>query len=173
MLLCPESDCSVKAKSHIGRMEHEGAEDAWMLIKQKLMEVIEESEPVISRDLAIRFILLFGSQAAAKESPLSDIDLAIYVDPEKYGNRAYHLQVEVGLLLSRKLKRDDIDIVILNDATPTLRFEAIKNGHILYMKDESEYEDYVVRTLSEYYDSSYFLNRQFQHVRAALQGDSE
>jgi predicted nucleotidyltransferase len=144
-----------------------------MLIKQKLLEVIKESEPIISRDLAIRFILLIGSQVTGKRGPMSDVDLAIYVDPEEYGNRAFHVHVEVGLLLSRKLKRDDIDIVILNDAPPTLRFGAIKNGHILYIKDESEYEDYVVRTLSEYYDSSYFLNRQFQYARTALQGDSE
>ncbi len=144
-----------------------------MSIKEELLEIIKGSEQIISDELAIRFILLVGSQTTTMTGPMSDVDIAIYVNPDRYSNDNPNLQIKLGALLGDGLKRDDIDIIILNDAPPAMRFNVVKNGLILYVKDEGEYEDYVVRTLSDYYDYSYFLNRQFEYAKASLSGESK
>ncbi len=140
-------------------------------IVQRMTEIIDESLEMISDELAIRFILLMGSQATEKKGPMSDIDIAVYVNPELYASDNLNIQLTFGTLLSKRLKRDDIDIVVLNDATPSMRYSALKNGIILYMTDEGEYEDYLVRALAEYYDNSYFLDHQYEYAKETLRGD--
>lgn len=39
---------------------------------------------------------------------------------------------------------------------------------MLYNYDDGLYEDYFVRTLSEYYDYRYFLKKQFEYAKATI-----
>jgi predicted nucleotidyltransferase len=62
------------------------------------------------------------------EGPLSDIDLAIYVD-----NQLDLFSIRLRLLdeLSRLLKDHPFDLIILNTAPLMLQYESIRQGIVL------------------------------------------
>jgi len=77
---------------------------------------------------SITFAYLFGSCANSMEGPLSDIDLAIYVD-----NQLDLFSIRLRLLdeLSRLLKDHPFDLIILNTAPLMLQYESIRQGIVL------------------------------------------
>lgn len=147
-------------------------DDIMSTLTSEIKNAISDSAEMISDELAIRFVLLIGSYAKNEQGPMSDIDIAIYIDPANHIRNNITSALKLGALLEKKLKRNDIDVVILNDALPTMKFKSIVSNKILHMIDEGEYEDYVVRTLSEYYDYSDFLEQQYKDAKIFLQGES-
>ena len=139
----------------------------------EIQEAINESVETISKELSISFILLIGSLAKEEQGPMSDIDIAIYIDPEKHVRNSLSGSLKLGVYLEKKLRREDIDVVVLNDALPTMKFNSINANIILYMQDEGVYEDFFVRSLSEYYDYSEFLEYQYQNAKLFLQDESK
>ncbi len=139
----------------------------------EIQEAIDEAVEIISKELSISFILLIGSHAKEEQGPMSDIDIAIYIDPQKHVRNSLTSSLKLGVYLEKKLKREDIDIVVLNDALPTMKFNSINANVILYMQDEGVYEDFFVRSLSEYYDYSEFLEVQYQNAKLFLQDESK
>lgn len=137
----------------------------------EIQKAINESVDMISKELSISFILLIGSHAKEEQGHMSDIDIAIYIDPEKHIRNSLTSALKLGVYLEMKLQREDIDIVVLNDSLPTMKFNSIDGNIILFMQDEGEYEDFYVRTLSEYYDYREFLERQYKDAKIFLQGD--
>lgn len=81
-----------------------------------------------SGNKAIKFAYLFGSGARGQTGPLSDIDLAIYLD-----NRLDFFAAKLRYLeeLYRLLKTERCDLVILNSAPLTLQYEIIRHGNVL------------------------------------------
>jgi hypothetical protein len=102
---------------------------------------------------------------------MSDIDIAIFIDPEKHIRNNITSSLKLGVYLEKELKREDIDIVVLNDALPTMKFNSIDENIVLFMQDKGEYEDFYVRTLSEYYDYREFLERQYKDAKIFLKGE--
>ena len=99
----------------------------------------------------IKLVYLFGSRATNKEGPLSDYDFAIYLD-EKDKNKISKIKLELLDKISRALKTDDIDVVILNTAeSPELKYNIIKEGRLIFEKEPFRV---VVepKILTEYFD---------------------
>ncbi|NWF95219.1 MAG: nucleotidyltransferase domain-containing protein [Candidatus Thorarchaeota archaeon] len=120
-------------------------------------------------DESIRFLLLFGSQASTTAGPLSDIDVAVYIGRSVYKRDGPRAALKLGVLLERGLKTEDVDVVVLNGANPAMRFNVIRACVPIVVQDEGEYEDFVVKVLSEYYDYLPFLEEQFRAARASLE----
>jgi hypothetical protein len=59
--------------------------------------------------------------------------------------------------LSEALKRE-VDLVILNDSTPLLKYEIYKKNILLFTHDESIENRYKVKTLFEYDDMKRYLD---------------
>ncbi len=106
----------------------------------------------IIRNQSVSLFYLFGSQASSTTSPLSDVDCAVLFAPdvpaETYSDRQIRLIAEI----SRRLRRDDIDLVVLNAANPVVRFNVLA-GELLYMKSDEERIDFEVKTRREYFDT--------------------
>ena len=94
----------------------------------------------------IRLVFLFGSIAAGHHTEASDIDLAILFKTEP---DFYYLD-DIKNSLSVFIKRE-IDIVVLNDAPPIIKMQALKKGIPLIKKGEA-YEEFFTRTVEEYAD---------------------
>jgi len=79
----------------------------------------------------VKLVYLFGSQAGGEVSPLSDYDFAVYLDT-KDKKRMYEIRFELFDKISRLLKTDRIDIVILNlTGSPDLKYMIIKYGRLI------------------------------------------
>lgn len=70
-------------------------------------------------------VVLFGSQATGRTHVQSDVDIAVLSKEDV--NRA-----RLALELSELLKRDDVEVVDLRSASPTLMRAVVENGKVLY-----------------------------------------
>lgn len=106
----------------------------------------------------IKLAYLFGSRANGAGGPLSDYDFAVYFDL-KDKIRMSDIRFKLLAQLSRELKTDAVDLVILNlTESPELKYNIIKDGRVIY-----EEEPYKVlfepKVLNEYFDFKALLLR--------------
>jgi predicted nucleotidyltransferase len=78
---------------------------------------------------------LFGSHARDEAMPHSDIDIAVYVDRERLPPAPWGYTAELITDLMAGLGRNDIDIVVLNDAPPLLYYQVLRDGERLLSRD--------------------------------------
>ncbi len=81
---------------------------------------------------AVVFAYLFGSAAGDTVYPLSDIDIAVFLSDAKK-ETDFNIKLSLYSDFCRALKRNDIDIVVLNAATNiVLLDEIIRHGVLIY-----------------------------------------
>lgn len=115
------------------------------------MEKFEELASVFEKYPDVKLVYLFGSRASSGWTDLSDHDFAVYLDT-KDKNRMHEVRLELYDELSRFLKDDRIDIVILNLVeSPELKYSIITEGKIIFERDDFRV---VVepKILNEYFD---------------------
>ena len=105
----------------------------------------------------LKIVYLFGSRISGKTGPLSDYDFALYIDQNRV--EAYHASVDIAGKISKVLKTDKIDTVVINHTdAPEMKYSIIKNGKIIY-----EIEPFRVliepRILNEYFDFRFLLRK--------------
>jgi predicted nucleotidyltransferase len=91
---------------------------------------------------------VFGSSAAGKERPKSDIDIAIMIR----GSMGSFERVQLETELSNQLGKD-IDLVVFSWASPLLQHQILKYGRIVYEADSRERVRQEVTARREYLDS--------------------
>lgn len=128
------------------------------LAKETALEILRGC---LSGRREIHFAYLFGSLAKGTQNRLSDVDVAVFLDPEflvrphpehSYGYKA-HLITE----LMSQLKTNEIDIVILNHASPFLRFQVLRDGIVICETNREERIRFQAQALSRYFDLKPFL----------------
>lgn len=107
----------------------------------------------LSRVEEIRLAYLFGSQASGRVGPLSDIDVAVLVDP-KLTERDRHSAVKQAFVkLVRALHTDEIDLVDLGKAPPSLINSIVSKGKIILDRDPSLRIRFVRDSILNYLDT--------------------
>lgn len=96
-------------------------------------------------------VYLFGSQAAGATTPLSDIDVAVLLEPGVVSPGKVQALLISDLMLV--FRRSDIDVVVLNAAPPLLKQRAIARGHLLYCRDEIARLRFEVAARRQYIDT--------------------
>jgi uncharacterized protein YutE (UPF0331/DUF86 family)/predicted nucleotidyltransferase len=104
---------------------------------------------------------LFGSTMRGQGTPLSDIDLAIYLDEPDRMQRA---RIYPSLLsaLRQIIGDGEVDLVYLNDASPLLAYQII-TGQLIYKADERQRIIIETGALRDYFDE-----RALEQVRHRL-----
>jgi predicted nucleotidyltransferase len=96
---------------------------------------------------------LFGSQAEGKTGPLSDVDVAVLLGPQVGRGRWFNVQLDlIGELMSL-FHRNDVDVVILNQATPVIAHEVVRSGQVLYEAEPGTRVDFEIAALRRYVDT--------------------
>lgn len=109
---------------------------------EKLIEALTEH---LKAHPAIEFAILFGSQAQGKAKSESDLDIAIYL------NRALSLEEYLTLNLQlEKISGREVDLIILNEASPLLKHQVMKNRKVLFIRNFDLYADFREKTIDEY-----------------------
>lgn len=86
----------------------------------------------------VKLAYLFGSKARGQDGPLSDYDIAFYL-AERNARKRFELKLELIGVLSRKLRSDKMDVVILNDVeSPELKYNIIKEGILIFKNEPYE-----------------------------------
>jgi predicted nucleotidyltransferase len=134
-----------------------------MIKYQKLPENILTLLPgaieYLESNSEVLFAYLFGSLAKAKPKPLSDVDIAVYL------NSGSHI-VESKLAILGKLfdilQTDEIDLVVLNNAELPLVINILKNKKLIV--DKSQFCRHIFESLMmrKYFDFSVFESAQLK-----------
>jgi predicted nucleotidyltransferase len=95
----------------------------------------------------IAFAFLFGSSAQGEATILSDVDIAIYFTGAVDFYRINSLREDLSELLGR-----ETDIVVLNNASPIIRMQVLKNGTLILGLNRRLYNEFFVNTMKEYDD---------------------
>lgn len=132
----------------------------------------------------IKFAYLFGSQAKNDAGKLSDIDIGVYLDEKIDEYKRFDIRLELigevgSLVTTNKLRsfylqrgtteqreRGKIDLVILNDIPLSLSYRVVRDGKIIYCKDELKRIRFEARIMSMYFDQQYYYNR---HTKLSLE----
>lgn len=98
--------------------------------------------------------MLIGSRARDAAGPLSDVDVAIWRDPELDSRARFELQLDLAGGAARALGTDEVDIVMLNDAPPLMRHRAIRDGKRLVERDHDERVRLEKKAILDYLDTA-------------------
>jgi uncharacterized protein len=105
---------------------------------------------------------LFGSVQSGTVRPGGDIDIAVWFTHQPDLTEMADLRAG----LQDALQFDEIDLVVLNNASPITRFEAV-SGQLLYGRDRSQIAGFVSLTAREYEDAIAFARRGLAYGRSA------
>lgn len=78
---------------------------------------------------------LFGSVARGDAQAHSDVDVAVYVTEAALATPGFGYAAELGAALQQALGRADVDLVVLNRATPLLYHRVLRDGVRLLSRD--------------------------------------
>jgi len=109
---------------------------------------------------------LFGSYARGQAGPLSDVDVAVLLADGPSSAHCFEMRLEIIGGLMGILHFDDVDVLILNQAPPALRYRVLRDGLLLFCGDEQTRIEFTARTVSEYLDLKPMIER---HQRAILE----
>lgn len=121
-------------------------------------EQLENVKAIFKLYPEIKVVYFFGSKATGEDGPLSDYDFAVYLD-EKDKKRMFDIKFELFDRLSRLLKTDRVDMVILNlTESPELKYNIIKEGKVIF--EEEPFRILLEpKILNEYFDFHYMLSK--------------
>lgn len=139
-----------------------------MMVQNNLHEIINQLKSKLDMIVSfynIKLIYVFGSYAKDKNSKNSDLDIAVLLDGK------YNPIIKLNIIgdLVEIFNRDDIDLVILNDANSVLKHQIIKHGKVLYSDSEETKVSFEVKALKEYMDMEYFRKTQMRYINQWFQ----
>lgn len=100
----------------------------------------------------VRFALLFGSRAGGAPRPDSDLDVAVFLDPDMTADERWQARLDLQATLEQL---GAVDVVILNDVPPLLAHRALL-GRPIEIRDRPAYVRFFVRSLAEAEDERHY-----------------
>ncbi len=118
---------------------------------------IHKTEPIFQADSNVDSAYLFGSYSKGNETLASDLDIGVFFNTKPN-------IVQLGALradLQTELHFENIDLVVLNNASPILRFEAV-TGQKIFSRDKSKEAELLSLAAREYEDETAMFNKSYQ-----------
>ncbi len=123
----------------------------------------------VARHPDIQAAYIFGSVAQGRARPDSDIDVGVLLGRRLPEARALRYRLTLAGELGAALHRNDVQLVILNDATPLLAQRALSRGVLVFQRSRAARVRFHVATARRYEDMvptmERYVGRFTQHVR--------
>ncbi len=97
---------------------------------------------------------LFGSQAEGKAGPLSDVDIAVLFGPQVTRERWGDAHIDLISDLIGLFHRDDVDVAVLNRATPLFAYQVVRFGKVIYEDAARTAVDFAALAIRRYADTA-------------------
>jgi uncharacterized protein YutE (UPF0331/DUF86 family)/predicted nucleotidyltransferase len=101
---------------------------------------------------------------------LTDVDIAILLMEQIKSDQFLDYQLYFFSELAKRLESDNIDVVILNQASMLLKLQVIKYGQILFSRDEKTRVSFETKAVMDYLDFKKFDEIQNQALGRRLYG---
>lgn len=135
-----------------------------------LQKILEKLTHFFQSREEVMFAYLFGSAARNRLTLLSDIDIAVAMDPAKIteANLPYGYHAELTSHLMNILQTNDIDLVLFNDASPVLKHRIFSEGIKLFCRDSGYEKQAFLCAFQEYQDTTLLRQTQFFYLNRYL-----
>ncbi len=113
-----------------------------LTMEEKLRKLVEKAE----KDAEVLAVIAFGSQVRGEAGPASDLDICLVLQPcspEKHSLSQKRLDY---------LKEFDLDIQIYQQLPLYIRRRVLKEGRVLFCRDEKRLYELAFRTAQEFED---------------------
>ncbi len=117
----------------------------------------ELSEYFSNKDSVI-LAYLFGSTVRGDAGRLSDVDIGVMLDEKLSKKDRFDLELKLIGEIAILIKKNKIDLIVLNEAPLLLAYNIIKIGIIL-KSDETARVKFETKILSMYMDERYYIKR--------------
>lgn len=128
----------------------------------------ELTEYFSSKD-SIILAYLFGSTVRGDTGRLSDVDIGILLDEKLSKKDRFDLELKLISEIAILIKKNKIDLVVLNEAPLLLAHNIIKDGIVL-KSDEVERVKFETKILSMYIDEKYYIKRHTEETLKRIAG---
>lgn len=98
----------------------------------------------------ILLAFVFGSAVSGLLTNESDVDIAILFSSMPEFPELLNIRDELSGIINK-----EVDVVVLNDSSPVIRMQVLKNGKLIKRKDDVIYNNFYVKTVKEYDDLKY------------------
>lgn len=106
----------------------------------------------------IQAVFVFGSIVSRATHKGSDVDVAILLQHEMDDSESSRLSLTYCVELEDRL-RTPVDVVILNNAGPLLRFQVFRKGKMICSTDVNQTRRFIGNALVEFYDEIVLIER--------------
>lgn len=96
---------------------------------------------------------LMGSQATGRAGPLSDVDVGLWLEPQLAPEERAVLANVLAAAAIDALGTGEVDLVVLNNASPLLRHRALRDGERILDRRPADRVRLETRALLEYLDT--------------------
>ncbi|MDR5708695.1 MAG: nucleotidyltransferase domain-containing protein [Armatimonadota bacterium] len=129
-------------------------------------ETLERLRAYFSRQEPVLAAFGFGSFFAGRACRESDVDVAVVLGPAYPGEvDPFALRVRLASDLVGILHRNEVDVLVLNEAPPLLAARVLREGVRIYCRQEAALREFLRDTLLRAADLAPFLAR---HERTLL-----
>ena len=133
-------------------------------LPENIIPLVPEAAVYLNSIPEIDFAYLFGGLVKTELRPLSDVDIAVYIEQEA---DITNIRFDILGGLNYILKTDEIDLVVLNNAPLPLAMRILSNKKLLVDKKPYVRHAYESLIMREYFDFSFLeksiLKRRFQN----------
>jgi len=124
---------------------------------QNPSSLIEQLREALDREEGILFAYLYGSAVYDPNLAIGDIDVAVYLKPadmKEYISK----EKELTAFLVSKLHTDEIDLRILNGLPLVLKYSILKDGKLLFSRDELQRVDFETSVMIRFLELKPYLD---------------
>jgi len=139
-----------------------------MNMTRKKTEVLDVVKEVIENDPEVLFAYQYGSSVYADLSG-SDIDLAVYLKSADI-KACIRKEEEFTAALAIKLHTDKIDLRILNVLPILLQYHILKEGILIFVRDEREKVDFETRVMERFFELKPYIDEYRQLSLLKIKG---
>jgi predicted nucleotidyltransferase len=108
---------------------------------------------------------IFGSVMTGRSRPDSDVDIAVLVSDKVMRGDAFRYRLDLMTSLMRILRRDDVDLILLNQAPALLAHRVLKKGKLIFERSASARVAFQVRTVNRYFDTLPMRNLYLHYLK--------
>lgn len=113
--------------------------------------------------IELDFAYLHGS--FLNEEKFGDIDIAVYLTKEAHIPQDFIIKFEIDLEVQlEKLTGYPVDVRVLNNTPLSFRYNVLKNGKLLFARDEDSQADFAAGTIIAYIDFTPYRKRYLKEV---------
>ena len=120
-------------------------------MNDELNKLVAKLESYFKNKTEIILTYVFGSFLKGDLHEESDLDIAVFF--RRILDVQEQLKIQADLT---KLSGYEVDLAILNDASPIFIRQVLEKGHEIYCGDETAKNLFIIRVLNEYDDLKYF-----------------